>query len=95
MKKFTSVLALGLLASTVAFAEPAMIMGKIKAIELGAKPQVTIVDAQGKESKLMLSHNTSISDKSGNKLTANKLAAGEQVNVKAEGNAASTIQVEA
>jgi hypothetical protein len=43
----------------------------------------------------MLSHNTSISDKSGNKLTANKLAAGEQVNVKAEGNAASTIQVEA
>lgn len=95
MKKSVSMLALALLVSGVAFAEPAMIMGKIKTIDLGAKPQVIIIDAQGKESKLMLSHNTAISDKTGNKLTASKLAAGEQVNVKAEGNTASSIQVEA
>ena len=105
MKKATLVAVLVLFASTAAFAEtaigvPQMLMGKIKTVTLGNNQpgtlsEVVIVDAAGKESHMALTPKTTVSDKTGAKLTADKLAAGESVRIKSvDGKGASAILIE-
>ena len=87
MKKTFVITVLSLMALTVAFAEPMAMLGKIKSVTMGqngAKSQIAIVDSLGKVSNLTLSATTMITDKSGQKLTVDKLAQGEQVSAKVD-----------
>ena len=104
MRKISMVAALALLVATAAFADTAviaspMVIGKIKSVNLGSpqtgvKPELVIVDGNGKEFKLSFSDKTAISDKTGKALTSAQLASGEKVSVKlSKGQEADSIQV--
>jgi len=68
--------------------EPAMaISGKVNSLTPGdiakaVKPELTLLDASGKEVKMLVSTKAVITDKDGNNISLNKISSGQNVTVK-------------